>query len=176
MEHCNILLMSSGETAPDFGFCQITVLIYLIFGIIGITLSSNKTVYLFYNIIDAVITSLSSLFLLGVFLVLLNNDGTGNFEVLGGMIGFLLFIPAIFTFFTNPENRWSCIFVIPAKTLIGALGIVAVLGTISKFLDAFKHKNERGINVFTGALFGALSYGVYKIIMNTTKKMNNQGE
>lgn len=155
---------------PCISFEQSFVIRFIILGIVGLIFASKKTVYLFYNTTDAVITSIASLFLLGIFINIFNGNSE-NYDSLTSyiLIGVTLLVLFLLSIPTNPQIWWSFLIVVPAKSIIGVLGIIAVLGSVGKALEAIKTKNDRGVNILTAALFGALAYGIYKVIKNTTK-------
>ena len=69
----------------------------------------------------------------------------------------------------NPEKRWSCIIAVPAKSLVSALGLIAVLGGISKFYEAIKYKEDRAINFVTAGIFGVSGIALYKWMLKTIR-------
>ena len=155
---------------PHISFEQSFVIRFIILGIVGLIFASKKTVYLFYNTTDAVITSIASLFLLGIFINIFN----GNSENYDSLTLYILIVAILLVLFllsipTNPQMWWSFLIVVPAKSIIGVLGIIAALGSVGNALEAVKSKKNRGVSILTAALFGALAYGIYKVIKNTTK-------
>ena len=99
-----------------------------------------------------------------------NGDGNNENFVSYSIIIVALIVALIpFSIAANPGAWWSFLIVVPAKAIIGCLGIIAVLGSLGKLMETINNKKERGTNFVTALIFGALAYGIYKLIMKTTK-------
>ena len=143
---------------------------FVLLGLVGLIFASCKKVYLFYNLADVIASSVISLLLLGIFISILNGDGHNENFFTYSIITVVLLIALIpSAIATNPGAWWSFLIVVPAKAILGCLGIIAALGSVGKLMETINNKKDRGTNFIVALIFGALAYGVYKIIMKTTK-------
>ena len=70
---------------------------------------------------------------------------------------------------SNPGAWWSFLIVVPAKAILGCLGIIAALGSVGKLMETINNKKDRGTNFIVTLIFGAMAYGIYKLMMKTTR-------
>ena len=143
---------------------------FALLGCIGLIFALCKKVYLFYNLADVIISSIVSLVLFLLCNGLYESNGNNESFVTYSIIAIILIITLIpYSLQANPGSLWSFILVVPAKAIIGCLGILALFGSVGKIKDAIKNKKERGTNFITAIVLVFLSYKIYKLMMKTTK-------
>ena len=143
---------------------------FALLGLVGLIFASCKKVYLFYNLADVIVSSVISLLLLGIFISIFNGDGYNENFFTYSVITVALLIALIpSAIVSNPGAWWSFLIVVPAKAILGCLGIIAALGSVGKLMETINNKKDRGTNFIVTLIFGAMAYGIYKLMMKTTR-------
>ena len=146
---------------------------FALLGLVGLIFASCRKVYLFYNLADVIVSSVISLLLLGIFISIFNGDGYNENFFTYSVITVALLIALIpSAIVSNPGAWWSFLIVVPAKAILGCLGIIAALGSVGKLMETINNKKDRGTNFIVSLIFGAMAYGIYKLMMKTTKTKN----
>ena len=151
-------------------FIRFLIIRFTLLGCVGLLFALCQKVYLFYNLADSVMSSVISFILFLLFSGLFDSNSNNEDFVLYSIIAMILVGTLIpYSILANQSSWWSFIIVVPAKTMISCLGIFALLGCAGKTLEVLKSNNDRGKNLVSAAIFGALAYWIHQMIMKTTK-------
>lgn len=143
---------------------------FTLLGLVGLIFASRRKVYLFYNLADAIVSSVISFLLWVMIICIFHADGSNeNFFTCSVIMVALLIALIPSAIVSNPGAWWSFLIVVPAKTILGYVGIIAALALVGKSTETIKNKENRGKNFTEALILGAISYGIYKFMMKTTR-------
>lgn len=134
-----------------------------------LALIPSTHMHLFENGVDIIVTLIVSI-VFAYFLIWQDQSNPMSLttRVIGMVVCALLLVP--YSLKANGGKIWTLIVVIPGKIVISTLTLFCAFIAMGYLYAAIKSKEGRGKNIFHGSLYVLLTFGLSKIIQQTTKE------